>query len=67
VAHVFESRYGFNRDLGQIFASAEPSSNLDICNREHPNVIRYYIANAPPKKLFHILSTVLTTMVWAAP
>jgi hypothetical protein len=67
VTHAFESQNEFGHDLERTSASLDPSSNLNIYDGGHPNVIRYYGADAPLKKLFPILVTVSTITVWATP
>jgi hypothetical protein len=67
VTHVFESHNEFGHDFGRTSASLDPGSNLDIRDGGRPNVIRYYGADTPLKKLFPILGTVSTTTVWTTP
>jgi hypothetical protein len=52
VAHVFESQNGFGHDLERTSASPKTSSDLDIRDGGHPNVIRYCGADTPLKNLF---------------
>jgi hypothetical protein len=57
VAHVFESQNQFSRDLEGLLPRPSPTLT-SISATENANVIKYCRADAPPKKLFPILSTV---------